>query len=207
MAVSCRNRTVLLHNYSSQTAFSEFSKITLTAGLALCRCLEQQLPGVDFGLKWPNDLYSSRKKCAGILVESSVPGGDDSASFLVVGFGVNVNTSVSQFPAELRESVTSLRILSTIQLDIQELYHRIHRSLLEHLVIHETKGFKAILEEWRARDVLLGKEMQWVTNERKLIRGCGLGPDDSGQLLVEDSSGRIHEILSGDVQLADADNK
>ncbi len=183
--------------------FIEFSKITLTAGLALCKCLEQQVPGVDFGLKWPNDLYSEQKKCAGILVESSTPGSDDLDSFVVVGFGVNVNTSVMQFSEELRERAVSLKILSGIQFDIQNLYRQIHQSLLEHLVIQETFGFKTILEEWRLRDILLGKEMQWVTSERTLVRGIGLGPDDSGQLLVEDSSGRVHEILSGDVQLAE----
>jgi len=41
-----------------------------------------------------------------------------------------------------------------------------------------------------------------VTREKKLITAIGMGPDKNGQLLAKDKSGRVYEILSGDVQLA-----
>ncbi len=183
--------------------FEEFSGITLTAGLALCKVVETVLPNVPFGLKWPNDLYSSGKKCGGILVESSCPCGLTENSFVVVGIGVNVNTSHDMFPTVLKEKVTSLRMLSGKEFDIFKLYHKIHNAVLEHVEYHVSSGFDEILREWRKRDVLLGKEMQWVTCDKNIITARGMGPDANGKLLARDSSGRVHEILSGDVQLVD----
>jgi BirA family biotin operon repressor/biotin-[acetyl-CoA-carboxylase] ligase len=186
--------------------FAEFPKLTLTAGLALCLVVETLLPDIPFGLKWPNDLYCNGKKCGGILVESSSPTCRDENSFVVVGIGLNVNTTLAGFPEELQDKVTSLRVQSGDVYDIRELYHRIHGALLENIRIHETRGFAPILWEWRKRDVLLGKEMRWVTRDKKVITACGMGPDENGQLLAKDSNGRIHEILSGDVQLFKREN-
>jgi len=182
--------------------FSEFSKITLTSGLALCKVMETLLPNVPFGLKWPNDLYSDGKKCGGILVESSCQTILCQSPFIVVGIGINVNTTYQMFPSELKKRATSLRILSGNDFDICKLYERIHRTLLEHVDKHVCSGFEGILKEWRKRDVLLGKEMQWVTCDKKIITARGMGPDGSGKLLVKDGSGKVYEILSGDVQLA-----
>ena len=182
--------------------FTEFPKLTLTAGLALCSAMESLLPEIPFGLKWPNDLYCNLKKCGGILVESSSLNCLEKDTFVIVGIGLNVNTTLNQFLLELQEKVTSLRILSGEIYNIQELYNLIHASLLDHVSIHETKGFSCIREEWRKRDVLFGKEMQWLTRDNKVVTACGMGLDGNGQLQAKDSYGRIHEILSGDVQLA-----
>jgi BirA family biotin operon repressor/biotin-[acetyl-CoA-carboxylase] ligase len=186
-----------------QLPFVEFPKLTLTAGLALCIAVETLLPDISFGLKWPNDLYCDTKKCGGILVESSSPNCIDNDAFVVVGIGLNVNSVLDMFPDELQPKVTSLRMLSGKVWDILELYQRIHTSLLDQLHIHESIGFPHILQQWRKRDVLLGKEMQWLTCDKKVIIARGMGPDENGQLLAEDRDGRIYEILSGDVQLAE----
>ena len=184
--------------------FVEFSRLTLTIGLALCLCVEELLPDADFGLKWPNDLYHEGLKCGGILVESSPHQNDVSDSFVVAGIGLNVNTVKKMFPAALQESATSLALIAGHEFDMEELFHKLLTSVLQYVKIHETAGFATILREWRKRDILLGREMQWVTRGRKIITGRGLGPDASGQLLAEDASGRVHEILSGDVQLAES---
>lgn len=181
--------------------FIEFPRVTLTAGLALCRVIENITGLATFGLKWPNDLYCEGKKCGGILVESSSPASPDDASFVIVGIGVNVNSRPSDFPPELQETVTSLRSQTSNSYSIEELFVLIRASLLSHLALHEEQGFGVILEEWRKRDVLYGKEMQWLTVDKKVVTGIGLGPDDTGQLLVKDREGKHHAILSGDVSL------
>ncbi len=181
--------------------FTEYPKLTLTAGLALCTVIETLLPDAQFGLKWPNDLYCKGRKAAGILVESSSPLNADADAFAVVGIGVNVNTSFEDFPIAIRERGTSLLMESERLWDIQGLYQQIHESLMRHIRIHERQGFAEILKEWRKRDVLLGKEMQWLTRDKKVITGRGMGPDENGQLLARDREGKVHEILSGDVNL------
>ncbi len=190
-----------------QLPFTEFPKLTLTAGLALCSAVEALLPEIPFGLKWPNDLYCNTKKCGGILAESSSPNFLDEDSFVVVGIGLNVNTALDAFSLELQQKATSLCIQSGENFDILQLYHEIHDSLLDYIHIHETQGFTHILQEWRKRDILLGKKMQWVTCDKKVITARGMGPDANGQLLARDSSGKVYEILSGDVQLATTTEK
>ncbi len=180
----------------------EFPRITLTAGLALCSVIET-LTTRPFGLKWPNDLYCEGKKCGGILVESSSLHIEEKNCFVIVGIGLNVNTPLQAFPEALQWKSTSLFIETGRSWQVMDLYEKIHQSLLTHLALHEEQGFAEILKEWRKRDLLLGKEMQWITREKKVIRGRGLGPDENGQLLARDQEGKVHEILSGDVQLAD----
>jgi BirA family biotin operon repressor/biotin-[acetyl-CoA-carboxylase] ligase len=154
-----------------------------------------------FGLKWPNDLYKGSRKCGGILVETSPLTTNRENVFVIVGTGLNVNSNASSFPEELVQTATSLFLETGARWQVSSLYEKFHSLLLQNLKIHEEVGFEVILEEWRKRDVLLGKEMQWVTRDKKLIIGKGLGPDADGQLLAEDAEGNIHEILSGDVSL------
>jgi len=80
------------------------------AGLALAHAIERSVPTLRSRamVKWPNDLYFDQKKIAGILVESQV-GQPDQLPAIVVGLGLNVNTSPTDFPAELQETATSLR--------------------------------------------------------------------------------------------------
>ena len=183
-------------------SFVDFSKLTLTAGLALCRAVENLQINSSFGLKWPNDLYCNKRKCGGILVESSSISCQEKDSFVIVGIGLNVNTKLDQFQLKLQNKATSLHIISGEFYDLHDLYRIIHNSLLDHIHTHETKGFSYIRQEWSKRDVLFGREMQWLTVEKKIVTARGLGLDENGQLLAKDKNGKIHEILSGDVQLA-----
>jgi len=118
-----------------------------------------------------------------------------------VGIGLNVNSRLDDFPIDLQQTVTSLLIQTAKMYPVQEIFGLIRDSLLAHLRIHERDGFHAILQEWRDRDVLYGKEMQWLTAGKDVITGVGLGPDDTGQLLVRDKEGRLYEVLSGDIEL------
>src|SRR5687768_7212267 len=57
--------------------------VPLRAGLAVCRAIEAAAPGVEAGLKWPNDVQIGGLKVAGILCEAGGSG-------VVIGIGVNV---------------------------------------------------------------------------------------------------------------------
>src|SRR6478752_10697504 len=74
-------------------------RLALAAGLAVAEALETF--GGQSGIKWPNDVWLGDRKAAGILVEAG-------ADFAVVGIGLNVNTL--EFPPEVAEIATSLRI-------------------------------------------------------------------------------------------------
>jgi len=180
----------------------DYPKITLTAGLAVALALEE-VSGLEMQLKWPNDVYSAGKKCCGILTESSplIDGSTD--RFAIVGIGININSEFADFPQELHDKVTSLRILTGSNLDIQTVLHRVRSSLLEQIAVFELKGFGAILKEWRKRDMLYGRLLQWVSTSGEIIVGRSEGPDKDGRLMVQGEDGKTHQILSGDINLAD----
>ena len=79
---------------------------TLAAALAAAGAIAQTCPGLDPGIKWPNDVILNGKKCVGILSELAAD--MDGLSFVIPGVGINVNQTA--FEGELREKATSLLI-------------------------------------------------------------------------------------------------
>ncbi|MDE0466811.1 MAG: biotin--[acetyl-CoA-carboxylase] ligase [Candidatus Poribacteria bacterium] len=63
---------------------------------------------LDARIKAPNDVRIKEKKVAGVLTELAYD--DQQHPFFVLGFGVNVNSTLEDFPRELRETATSVRI-------------------------------------------------------------------------------------------------
>lgn len=179
----------------------DYPKLTFVAGIAVADAI-QRTCFLTPGLKWPNDIYFQMRKCGGILTESSSLNGPAANRFAVVGIGLNVNTQSSDFPVELRSTATSLGIECSKAVDIQGLFQCIRNDLLEQVALFERDGFNDVIRRWRKRDFLLGKRLTWVSINRKKVDGVSLGPDDEGRLHVRDDEGNVHEVLSGDIQLA-----
>jgi BirA family transcriptional regulator, biotin operon repressor / biotin---[acetyl-CoA-carboxylase] ligase len=179
----------------------DYTKITLTAGLAVAIALEEA-SGLEMRLKWPNDVYVGEKKCCGILTEASSLSADNDNRFAIVGIGINVNSVESDFSPDLQGKITSLRMFSGAEYNIMEIFHKVRASLLKFLSALEEKGFPEILIEWRKRDFLIGKSLQWLSTSGDIVSGESYGPDESGRLVIQDKDGTLHQILSGDVSLA-----
>ncbi len=62
---------------------------------------------LDIGVKWPNDLMIGQRKFGGILVETR-SGAVEGRTPLVVGIGLNLNSSRELFPEDLRDSAACL---------------------------------------------------------------------------------------------------
>ena len=83
------------------------TQLTIAAATALFRAIQSQT-GLTPEIKWPNDLLFRGRKVAGILTELSAE--LDQIKYVILGLGVNVNTTPGEFPPELRKLVTSLKI-------------------------------------------------------------------------------------------------
>ena len=183
-----------------QLAPADFPKLTLAAGLALCKGLESHAH-CQPGLKWPNDLFLHGKKCGGILTETqAVTGAGQTA--VVIGIGLNVNTPAEAFTNDLRAKATSLLAETGI---IHERGALLAAILVElDLVVDrlEQGDFPSILAEWRQRDIHAGLQVSWVNTQGRIITGISLGPDEDGFLHIQDGQGQVHSVLSGDISLA-----
>jgi BirA family biotin operon repressor/biotin-[acetyl-CoA-carboxylase] ligase len=81
--------------------------LPLAAGLAALDAVSVAA-GLQVGLRWPNDLVYGGRKLGGILSEAvtGTPDGD----FAVVGIGLNIGHGPADFPEDLLETATSLRL-------------------------------------------------------------------------------------------------
>jgi biotin-(acetyl-CoA carboxylase) ligase len=50
--------------------------------------------------------------------------------------------------------------------------------------------------------VLLGKTLSWLNPAGRVVTGRALGIDNSGQYHIRDTRGRVHRVVSGDINLA-----
>lgn len=179
---------------------ADFPKLTLAAGLALCKALESHAH-CQPGLKWPNDLFLHGKKCGGILTETQAVAGAGQTA-VVIGIGLNVNTPAEAFVGELRAKATSLLAETGAPYDRGALLAAILAEL-DLVVARLEKGdFPGILAEWRQRDIHSGLQVSWVNTQGRIITGISLGPDEEGFLHIRDAQGQTHSVISGDISLA-----
>jgi BirA family transcriptional regulator, biotin operon repressor / biotin---[acetyl-CoA-carboxylase] ligase len=178
----------------------DFPKLTLAAGLALCRGLESHTPCRP-GLKWPNDLFLHGRKCGGILTETQAVAGAGRTG-VVIGIGLNVNTPAEAFSGEQHAKATSLAAATGALYDRGRLLAAILAELDLAVARLEQGGFPGILAEWRQRDIHAGQEVSWVNSQGRIITGLSLGPNEEGLLHIRDSLGQVHCVISGDVSLA-----
>jgi BirA family biotin operon repressor/biotin-[acetyl-CoA-carboxylase] ligase len=86
-------------------ALDQLPPLTLAVGLSVADTLDPYLPpGLRAQVKWPNDVWLDRKKCAGILVEGASQG--DRTLPVIIGIGLNVNRH--EFPEGLDTEPASL---------------------------------------------------------------------------------------------------
>ncbi len=89
------------------------SSITLIGARAVVNAIKKTT-GFEAEIKPPNDVLLKDKKISGILVERLASG------HLIIGLGVNLNTSVESFPEDLRDHATSLMIESGKSYNLQD---------------------------------------------------------------------------------------
>lgn len=158
-------------------------QISLTAGLGVCEALAEIMPGHNFSLKWPNDVYLGRKKVCGILVE--VPPRDE--QHFVVGIGINVNNSFNNAPADLRSTATSLFDEAGEECDRVEILLRVLQRLAEALDLL-TNDPGELTKAFSRRCLLSGRTVHLQAGANATIGRC-LGIAGDGALLIETDSG------------------
>ena len=162
---------------------TDSGKITILAAVAVCRAIEE-MTDIRPKIKWVNDLFVNGKKVCGILAERIDQG-------VIVGIGVNVNTPKGGFPPEAGAAGALER-----DIDRGELAGRIARHFLD-----GTKNLSdpAILDEYRSRMPLMGREIRFTQNgQEKNARVLGVA--DDGGLMIQTEEGP-RKLRTGEVSL------
>lgn len=169
--------------------------LTFTAGLAAAQTCSRIIPNVS--LRWPNDIYVESKKIGGILTEGRTKGND--FEYCIIGIGLNVNLTESEFPSILKSEASSLLILKKEKVEIPLFLANLLLLWENILKIYSQKGFAPVLNSWKKYAHFLGTFVK-VDTPTKTIEGEAIDVTLSGSLKVQDLDGMIHEISSGDVR-------
>jgi BirA family biotin operon repressor/biotin-[acetyl-CoA-carboxylase] ligase len=175
----------------------EATQLTVASATALRRAIHSET-GLNPEIKWPNDILVHGKKVAGILTEMSAE--LDRIQHIILGIGVNVNTSASEFQPELRKLATSLKIESGRAISRADLATAILYELDRDYAHVCTGGFTALANEWEAHCTTIGRNVTIQIGGRRL-RGRAESLSDDGALLLRTEHGHLESIIGGDVTL------
>jgi BirA family transcriptional regulator, biotin operon repressor / biotin---[acetyl-CoA-carboxylase] ligase len=177
------------------------TQLTVAAATALCRAIRAQTE-LKPKVKWPNDILINGRKVAGVLTELAAE--IDHVKHLILGIGVDVNLSASEFPVELKKIATSLKIESGRHLNRLDLAAAILRELDADYQCIQRGRFAEVADEWEEQCITLGHRVRIHIGPRE-VAGRAEALDDDGALLVRTDHGHLERIIGGDVMLEKSD--
>ncbi len=159
--------------------------------------------GIKCEIKWPNDLLIKDKKICGILTE--LMGEISQIEYLLVGVGINVNSV--DFPDEIKDVATSLRLETGRNVNRTELLISFLQEFEEfYAQMEKEHSSQRALQIIRENSSVLGKSLN-VIRGGHTKRAMGIHILENGNLEVEYEDG-CREILSGgEVSVRNTDKK
>jgi BirA family biotin operon repressor/biotin-[acetyl-CoA-carboxylase] ligase len=181
-------------------------RLAAVVSLAMAEAAEEAaaLPERSVRLKWPNDLViasdgSSVLKLGGVLGETDGLGTDDPRA--VVGIGLNAEWPAAEFPAELHDSMTSLRALAGDNpIDASALLDGFLARLEAR--VEALHGGRFDEAEWAERQVTTGRRVVLALPDGSTESVVATGVDGaSGALRVRNRSNNSEErsIVVGEI--------
>ena len=174
--------------------------LPILVGLAAAEAIDPFVRPAVTQVKWPNDLQLAGRKVAGILCEGSWDGARPGA--VVVGIGLNVLHAPDDFPDEVRETATSLRIVAGWSPPRAEVAGAVAGAVARALFRPPGQLTGSLLDALRRRDALEGRPVR-VTGATETA-GTAMGVSPAGALLVRTPEGRLQTVTSGTVRIAGA---
>lgn len=172
------------------------SMLTLVAAMAVAKAI-QQTTGENCSIKWPNDIVMNNKKICGILTEMSAE--PDVVNYVVVGIGINVNTTV--FDESIRDMASSLLVetkqqvkRSTLIEAFAEYFEQYYQRFLK------TEDLSALVDEYNALLINAGRQVK-ISDAKETFTAKAIGIDHTGELLVEKEDGSMEKIIAGEVSV------
>ena len=153
--------------------------------------------GLRPGIKWTNDLVVGQKKLGGILTELSVNQAGI-VEYAVVGIGINCGQTAGDFPVDIENIATSLRLCTGKRIDRAQVTGQILLALDK--IFSQLQDAAAILARYRKDCMTIGREISLVRGD-EIRHGKALDVDIQGALVVEFPDGHIENVASGEVSV------
>ena len=173
--------------------------LSLATGLAVIGAVEAVAgPGLDLGLKWPNDIFLNGKKLGGVLVEMAAE--LDRVSWVIDSIGLNVNNVFSG--TELSGTATSLAVELGRKVPRRDLAAALLQELDDvYELVRTAEGIARIRREFKQWDLLQGHKVE-VSTPGGAVKGIAMGIDEEGRLIVRGAGGGTTALFSGEATLS-----
>ena len=186
--ISESNKNIYLTIVLPKFEIKDLLPLNIIAGYAVCDAVRKFS---HCYLKWPNDIIKNNKKAGGLLIETKFSGNEMVSSVL----GIGLNIFEQNYPEEIKEIATS--IVENENFDTNEF-------IVEMLIIFDKYVSKLkndsidIVAMWPKYSAYLNKTISvHFNNEKKIFTERGI--NSNGGLIVEDISGKLSEIYTGDI--------
>lgn len=194
-----------------QINIADISKITQVAAAAINLGLSSH--SVKTEIKWPNDIILNNKKICGILVEMNSEKNISTdiseavkINYVVVGIGINVNNDIEDFPEELRETATSIKIETNKEFKRNILVAEVLNNFEKLYIALKNNNFSKSLDICRKNSYVIGKEINLIKNQ-EVKEATALNINDEGELVVMYKDGEVDNIISGEISVRIRKNK
>ncbi len=169
-------------------------RLTLVAAMALSETLES-IGAAEHRIKWPNDILFNERKLSGILTE--MKGDCDAIDFIIIGIGVNLNSSSDDYTDDLKDSVISLKDIIGSTVDRIDFLNRFLLYFEKNYNDFLRGRFIEILERWKVKSAIINQKIK-VTNHSDIFTGTVTEVTPDGNLIVQTEDG-IRQVNSGDI--------
>lgn len=164
------------------------SLLSFVAALAVTSTIESY--GVHSTIKWPNDVRIKGKKVAGILLESEGKG--QALNYIIIGVGMNLNVSVTQFSPDLQSHTTSMIAELNQPTEISDFLTKFLLQFNFYYILFKENRYESIVNQWKRQSDTIGKKIL-VRTASGTMDGIAFDVDSSGFLLLKSTSGDVQK--------------
>ena len=195
----CRNGIYMSLILRPQLTFTKVHMITIMMAACVTEAI-RTVTGLNPQIKWVNDILLEGRKICGILSESAVEGEYGELSFVVVGIGININ-STADFPELQGNTAAALKEHTGKKFSrceiIAEILNNLEKYYFPYINEQDNRPF---FEIYRNALCILNKTVTVVLGEKQ-YNATVLELLPNGALLVRSDDGEIKELTYGEVSL------
>lgn len=161
--------------------------VSLAVADLMTEILKESIKTAEIKIKWPNDIFISGKKIAGILIENTLR--DNSIKSSIIGIGININQDI--FNSNIH--ATSLTLLSNIKHDLMFCIERLCEFIEARYLQLKANKLEHINAEYLSRLYQLNEWKNYRSNTEH-FEGKVVGVASSGKLRVQLRSEEVKEF-------------
>ena len=172
---------------------ADLPKLSFITSLSVQEAIEETL-NLQLKIKWPNDLISDNKKVCGILIETQIQNIEKAK--VVIGIGINVNQT--NFPDEIKDKSTSLKLLLKIEINREILLSKILDLFFKYINIISS-DFETIYKRYKSKCTGIGQKVSVLFGDN-IYTGILSDINRSGELELLTENSKI-SFNSGEITI------